>query len=110
MNRKTFLQSISAAIVGFFGVKALKESPVNTANLVKPGKAKSFQTFYGKAFDVSMPDSDGDVFAPGCFNNLENIKEMRLMDHDPKMIIGRVKGEDLVIAIDRAKKREGLMG
>ena len=31
MNRKTFLQSISAAIVGFFGVKAVKEDPVRVS-------------------------------------------------------------------------------
>lgn len=32
MNRKTFLQSISAAIVGFFGVKAVKkDAPVGSS-------------------------------------------------------------------------------
>lgn len=77
MNRKTFLQSISAAIVGFFGAKEVAEEVLteDKANLYAP----KFATIKGEDLVVA-------------FKRHEKWETETLFDHDPKMTYKHVEG------------------
>jgi len=77
MNRKDFLKALIAIPAAAVGIEQIKPM-----ELITLGNDKYSVT--GSAVEFGVPDSDGDVFAKGCFDAY--LPNKRFLDHDSEPI------------------------